>query len=186
MGDRSACSFEGCDRKARTRGLCDGHYGQWSRGKTLSPLRARTPKREPIGWIRALLDAEPTDLCIAWPFYTNEAGYGRITVDGVHYPVHRYVMLLAGLLDPAPGLHVAHSCNNRPCCNLRHLRMATAAENIADKWGHGTMTLAKLDADQVRAIRASTEPTRSLAETYGVNVAAIVRIRNRSRWKHIE
>lgn len=36
------CSFEGCDRKARSHGLCGGHLYQRSTGKELRPLRRRS------------------------------------------------------------------------------------------------------------------------------------------------
>lgn len=37
------CSFEGCDRTAKARGLCDGHWQQDKAGKTLTPLNAKAP-----------------------------------------------------------------------------------------------------------------------------------------------
>jgi len=33
------CSFDTCDRKAKSKGLCPGHYWQKSKGKELTPLR---------------------------------------------------------------------------------------------------------------------------------------------------
>jgi hypothetical protein len=36
------CSFEGCGRKVKARGLCEPHYNQFRRGKELKPLRVRS------------------------------------------------------------------------------------------------------------------------------------------------
>lgn len=34
------CEFEGCDREAKCKSLCLGHYTQQHRGRPLKPLRA--------------------------------------------------------------------------------------------------------------------------------------------------
>jgi len=39
----STCSFIGCEKKIISRNFCSGHYEQNRRGKTLSPLRNKTP-----------------------------------------------------------------------------------------------------------------------------------------------
>jgi hypothetical protein len=33
------CQFKDCDKPHRARGMCQGHYKQWERGKELTPLR---------------------------------------------------------------------------------------------------------------------------------------------------
>jgi hypothetical protein len=38
------CSFPGCNRAHRARGLCRSHYGQQSRGEALRPLGPRNPE----------------------------------------------------------------------------------------------------------------------------------------------
>lgn len=38
------CSFEGCEKPARGRGLCEGHSTQQRRGQDLRPLRVRAPR----------------------------------------------------------------------------------------------------------------------------------------------
>ncbi len=38
------CSFEGCERESRTRGLCGGHYQQLRAGKPLTLLRRSLPR----------------------------------------------------------------------------------------------------------------------------------------------
>lgn len=45
--DFTSCSFEGCERPKRTKGLCRSHYLQVWRGKELSPLLPATQSRKP-------------------------------------------------------------------------------------------------------------------------------------------
>lgn len=44
---------------------------------------------------------------------------------------------------------------------------------------------ARLNEDDVRAIRASAEPSRAMAARYGVSKTAILFIRNRHTWRHV-
>jgi hypothetical protein len=45
---------------------------------------------------------------------------------------------------------------------------------------------ARLTADQVRAIRASTDSERTLARAFGVTSTNIHHIRNRKNWRWLE
>lgn len=44
----SPCSFEGCEQRAKSRGLCLGHYAQWAKGHELRPLRTFNFARDGI------------------------------------------------------------------------------------------------------------------------------------------
>ena len=94
-----------------------------------------------------------------------------------------------------PGLVVMHLCHNPPCCNPRHLRVGTKAENEAMKLGDGTMTYgerngqARLTADVVREIRrrcAAGEPQMSVAVWFGVCYQHVSDIVRRKRWAHLD
>lgn len=41
------CSFTGCDRQVASKGLCDGHRQQQSRGRPLTPLKTKIPRGGP-------------------------------------------------------------------------------------------------------------------------------------------
>lgn len=53
-------------------------------------------------------------------------------LDGRPVLAHRFVV---GAIDS--DLHVMHLCDNPPCCNPAHLRLATQAENNADMMAKG-------------------------------------------------
>lgn len=85
---------------------------------------------------------------------------------------------------PVPaGLVVMHTCDQPRCCNPRHLRVGTQADNIhdsIDKGRYNAFGRQKLCADQVRQIRALAaggELQKSIARQFGVannTVSAIV------------
>ena len=58
-------------------------------------------------------------------------GYGRISIDGKHYTVHRLAYMLA-IGEIADGLLVCHKCDNPPCCNPEHLFLGTPEDNMND------------------------------------------------------
>jgi hypothetical protein len=65
------CDFQDCDRPARCKNLCTGHYNQQWKGVPLTPLRRKGPDGE------GTIDPE---------------GYRRITINGKKVAEHRYVM----------------------------------------------------------------------------------------------
>lgn len=144
----------------------------------------------PIGE-RLLAQAEPDPVtgCINWTAHIDDDGYGRITVGNQSRRAH--VVSYEACNGPAKGLHVLHRCDNRRCINPAHLFLGTNTDNTADRNAKGRQARgegharAKLTADDVRAIRSSTEPHTVLAERYGVGPTAIFNIRNRRSWAHV-
>lgn len=49
MKIKKTCSFDGCLRKHRAKGLCRAHYNQQAKGKDLTPLRVYEDKGSCIG-----------------------------------------------------------------------------------------------------------------------------------------
>lgn len=149
--------------------------------------------RAPKGSAKAaLMDFAAMDAgeCADWPFATNAKGYGIVRWNGRSTIASKVVCELAH--GPVPdGMEVAHSCGNRRCCNPRHLRHATSAENKADKVLHGTSLYgdkhprAKLNGAQVAVIKVSTKSRAELARQYGVSPAAIRLIDQGVNWAHI-
>lgn len=94
-------------------------------------------------FISAAMTAE-IDACIVWPFASRaSSGYGAhsFRADGVKINVdaHRHVCSLAHGAAPPHRPQAAHKCGNKLCINPRHLKWASAVENMADAKRHGTL-----------------------------------------------
>ncbi len=167
-----------------------------------------TPARIALFWSRVAKGTP--DEC--WPFtgYCNEDGYGALYLPPNHtVTAHRVAYFLGHGEDPEELL-VCHTCDNRRCCNPKHLWKGTSADNLADmaRKGraakgaqHGSHTkpecfirgekvhTAKLTEQQVREIitrLASGESNISIAKAFGVRNYVIYFIRVGRTWKHIQ
>lgn len=114
-------------------------------------------------------------------------GYGRLCIGGVRILAHRVAWIVANRADPG-GLLVCHRCDNRLCCNPRHLFLGTALDNVRDMDAkgrgvrEGRKVGVKLTADDAEAIRKSHLTPRELAEAYGLNEQYVRNIITGARW----
>ncbi|KPH66060.1 hypothetical protein ADT71_08595 [Novosphingobium sp. ST904] len=136
------------------------------------------------------------DGCWIWCGSGKGNGYGSFNLNGKTECAHRAAYILFNHEHPG-RLDVCHRCDNRACVNPDHLFLGTRLENMQDCMRKGRTArgerlnprkgengpAAKLNWDQVRAIRASTEPARALAARYGVSSDNINRIRRNETWK---
>lgn len=152
------------------------------------------------------MDGLSNEACWIWPGAKDSAGYGRMTVcrDGAKpryrdFFVHRLAILFDGRrLDV--GECALHSCDNPACCNPRHLRVGTIAENNRDRasrnrksWPRGSAAgNAKLTESQVLEIHeqlARGVLFKHIAAKYGVSMTVIGGIRGRGKlkcWEHMK
>lgn len=150
------------------------------------------PSSEERFWRK--VDRRGPDECWPWLARRNATGYGEFWHANTMAKAHRFALSLKLGRDLAPGECACHSCDNRACVNSAHLWVGTKTENNEDRDRKGRQrTLvgeshgaARLTEDDVRAIRGSALPAKSLATRYGVTVVSISRIRRRIQWGHVE
>ena len=77
------------------------------------------------------------DACWPWTGAINKSGYGSYGVGGVIRTASRVAYELAnGPIPTGKGYHgivVMHSCDNRKCCNPRHLSLGSQSDNNQDR-----------------------------------------------------
>lgn len=133
------------------------------------------------------------DDCWPWMASATGHGYGNFGFAGKTFYAHR-VAYEASHGTIADGLVVMHTCDNRLCCNPRHLSAGTIQDNIADRDAKGRQArgagngIAKLTEGRVRAIRLFLDNGvrgSDLANVYGVQPSTIYAIKQRRTWRHI-
>ncbi len=137
------------------------------------------------------------DECWEWMGFRNKAGYGAMETKPKRTFAHRLAWLFSKGNIP-DGLYVCHHCDNRACCNPKHLFLGTYADNNRDMFnknrgGHGKMPgsknpSAKLNENQVLEIiklHNNGLSIRKLAQIYSMSVAAIGFIFSGRNWKSV-
>jgi len=188
---RTQCAVDGCEKSRELRQYCGMHYARLK-------VVGEHPKNEPR--IKAskshyaftqMLSAD-TDECVEWEFYTA-FGYPMITFKQTAFRVHRMVCEAINGPPPTAKHEAAHECGNSKCCNWRHLSWKTHADNIADKFVHGTIPLgekhhaAKLTEDDVRSIRRlrHEKTRRELTEEFGIKPSTLDNVLSGATWRHV-
>jgi len=153
------------------------------------------------------VDKKGEDECWLWKDAINGNGYGgftgvQITNNNPEYhtfssKAHRmaYIFTYGKILK---GILVLHKCDNRLCCNPKHLFLGTHQDNMEDmvKKGRSKMcsfpnnkNSAKLTIKQVKKIRFMYRMEgmsySKLSKIFNISIAQIGRIINREKWKDI-
>lgn len=130
--------------------------------------------------------------CINWDGLISPQGYGHMWFEGRMHGAHRIAYLKAfGEFDRS--MHVCHTCDNKKCINPKHLFLGTSKDNMQDKANKKRCNSkcgeesgrAKLTAEQVKNIRASSLTYKELSEHYKVSVSNIGSIKTGNSWKVI-
>lgn len=121
------------------------------------------------------------DGCWPWQLSRRKDGYGQVSVNHRMTAAHRVAFALDAGEMPV-GQVVRHRCDNPPCCNPRHLRIGTQADNLRDMLERGRhVTVRKIDDEAVDAIRSASGTQREIAAQYGVAQSLVSMIRNNKR-----
>ena len=126
------CSIDRCEKPSRTRGWCGMHYQRWkAHGDPLggnerfaTPEDAFLARTEPLLWSG----------CVVWTGSTASNGYGQMWSAGRLVQAHRWAWEQEHGGIPE-GMLIDHTCWERSCVNVDHLRLATPAQNTANRRG---------------------------------------------------
>ena len=137
------------------------------------------------------------DGCITWNGYVGKNGYG---VKGRNYKLFYTHRIVASLVygEPETKLEVLHSCDNRACCNPKHLSWGTRLQNVRDMYSknrnrnnapkgtqHGMSKLSEIEILEIRQLRSEGWILKDLAEKYGCTLQNIHLITSGKHWKEV-
>ena len=137
---------------------------------------------------------DPQTGCWNWTGWSDDAGYGGMSVNGKKGKVSRIAAQEFLGFDPLSGLCVLHHCDNPGCFNPEHLFIGTRTDNMKDmvrkqRGARGeNIPQSKLTTRQVLEIRrrnAVGETNNTLAAAFNVVQSTISRIVQRKRWMHV-
>lgn len=129
--------------------------------------------------------------CWEWAGTLNSTGYGTVGWEGKNYTAHRVAAWLSCMVDSrsAPErsymkTHVLHKCDNRKCCNPKHLFLGSKTDNMFDMYTkkrrvqpkgqhHSNAKLTDKQAAIIRERYKNGELQVPLAKEYGVSQVAI-------------
>lgn len=95
-----------------------------TRRRYATPEEAFEARTEPLAW----------SSCIVWTRSVITNGYGRLSVNGRDTLAHRYAWECEH--GPIPeGTFIDHTCFERSCVNVEHLRLATREQNNSNLSG---------------------------------------------------
>lgn len=134
--------------------------------------------------------------CWNWTGCYFTQGYGQFKLQIDVMKVHQVAYMFSK--GPIPDeLQVQHLCNNRGCCNPKHLKLGTQSENIRYMISCGRSGLygeanglSKLTEDQVREIHKTHKDHpvlkhQQIADMFKVHRSTISYILNGKTWHHI-
>lgn len=134
------------------------------------------------------------DDCWEWGGYLKKDGYGTISINSLLYYVHRVVYILTYGSIPNEKL-ILHHCDNRKCCNPKHLFLGTDQDNSNDMlYKHrqnrgekvNTNKLTTLQVLKIRKLYSTGNYLqRELGEIYEITSRNICSIVNNKTWRHI-
>lgn len=121
----------------------------------------------------------------------HERGYLVVILCRAGVPSRAYVhrLVLEAFVGACPpGMECRHLDGKTGNARRANLAWGTPTENAADRDRHGTQprgesaSYAKLDADQVRRIRADARIQREIAADFGISQTAVSRIKLGRIW----
>lgn len=130
-----SCIIEGCLRPVlvKKRGLCNAHYRRWRRHGD-PEAGGENQYQSPEESFEARTMPVTETACLIWVGSLRDGGYGQIRYKGTSYRAHRYAWERVNGTIPE-GIFLDHICYVRSCVNVDHLRLASNAQNGANREG---------------------------------------------------
>lgn len=135
------------------------------------------------------------DLCILWPFAKTPAGYGeiRLAAGEPQRYVHRVICERIHGRPPTEKHEVAHKCGNGhlSCITPKHMRWATRAENMDEKYKHGRQhrltnrsALTSAEISQIKQLRGQLTQ-QAIAARFGIARRTVcdIQLDRRQPWR---
>jgi hypothetical protein len=137
------------------------------------------------------------DGCWGWIGTLDRDGYGVVKIRGKQYRAPRLSFFAANGYWATPI--VRHTCDNRICCNPKHLLEGTLKQNArdasirgrlstektSDKWGEGRgrAKLSEAQVEEIKGLYATGLFTqKQLGERFNVHVTTVAKIVRGKSW----
>lgn len=158
-------------------------------------MRIKTKRRrEEPEHFWELVKTNGDDKC--WKFLGEVSfwGYGMLRYKGKAVYAHRLAYELTHNITLQPQQCACHICDNRWCCNPKHLFVGTRADNCRDTTRkgrnvrgtkHPSSKFTERDILEIHSRANAGEPLRVLAEEFESCESTISHIKNKRVWKHL-
>lgn len=183
------CIAENCILPAIKKLLCDTHYQRFMAHGDQNYIKGS--KGNDAERFEFYIERVTEAGCWIWMAGLTSYGHGEFSLQGGKVSAHRYSYIKSNGRHKK-GMQINHICNVPSCVNPAHLYAGSHQDNMDDMVNAGRQVKgerqhsAKLNRADVVEIRNSGLSQASLARKYGVTHRAIMKVRKRITWKHVE
>lgn len=139
------------------------------------------------------------DECWIWTGPTHAIHqYGEFEVLGIAYKAHRVSFFYFNKRTIESDSDILHHCDNRKCCNPKHLYEGGNLENNRDRAKRNpdsykllgdinpASKITEKDIPEIFKLKRSGYTQQEIADKYGVVFSTIGKILRREKWQHVK